>query len=155
MNKEGSAAYIELFNRIGWFFFELLVLGAVEDLKSASIFRLHKTAMWQFYIEVCSYFWLSLIIMICVSDHTFTITLYASSSYQVPPSYAAQSNLSTAHQLEKSFLEFQESIPLFQYVGRRVMLGVINHYAVDAEVQLVCKYLKACKTERVTSTCEL
>ena len=40
---------------IGWFFFELLVLGAVIDYESATTFRLHNKATWHFYIEVLRY----------------------------------------------------------------------------------------------------
>jgi hypothetical protein len=46
--------YDQLFNMIGWFFFELLVLGAVIDYESATTFRLHKKATWHFYIEIPS-----------------------------------------------------------------------------------------------------
>ena len=46
--------YEQLFNMIGWFFFELLVLGAVSDYKSATTFRLFNKARWHFYIEVFS-----------------------------------------------------------------------------------------------------
>lgn len=39
-------------DKIGWFFFQLLVLGSVEDFKSGCAFQLHKNAKWEVYIEV-------------------------------------------------------------------------------------------------------
>ena len=41
-------------DKIGWFFFQLLVLGSVEDFKSGCAFQLHKNAKWEVYIEVCN-----------------------------------------------------------------------------------------------------
>ena len=43
--------------------------------------------------------------------------------------------------------EFQKLLPIFQYVGRPVLISTRNDYVVDAEVQLVCKYLKAYDNE--------
>ena len=45
----------KLQKKIGWFLFELLVLGKVDDFHSGSSFQLHNRTDWEFYIEV-SYF---------------------------------------------------------------------------------------------------
>lgn len=79
-----------------------------------------------------------------------TITLFG---LQVPPSCSVQSkSLQTTRQLEQSVFEFQECLPLFHYIGRKVMIGFMNPYSIDSEVQLVCKYLKTCKVARTPST---
>ena len=43
-------------DKFGWFFFQLLVLGSVEDFKSGCAFQLHKNVKWEVYIEVSSGF---------------------------------------------------------------------------------------------------
>ena len=52
LNSEEVLFYNELMKRVHWFFFELLVLGAVEDFRSGITFRLHNKAKWELYIEV-------------------------------------------------------------------------------------------------------
>ena len=46
-------SYKELINKIGWFFFDLFILGYVEDPVSGASFRLPGGASWAVYIEVC------------------------------------------------------------------------------------------------------
>ena len=44
--------YRELMDVIGWFFFDLLVLGYVEDLDTGLSFRIPGGLQWAVYIEV-------------------------------------------------------------------------------------------------------
>ena len=44
--------YMELINKIGWFFFDLFILGYVEDPVSGTSFRLPGGVSWAVYIEV-------------------------------------------------------------------------------------------------------
>lgn len=44
--------YRELIGKIGWFFFDLFILGYVEDPVSGTSFRLPGGVSWAVYVEV-------------------------------------------------------------------------------------------------------
>ena len=46
--------YIQLMEVVSWFFFELIILGYVEDKESGLSFRLPGGINWQIYVEVPS-----------------------------------------------------------------------------------------------------
>ena len=45
--------YQYLMNQINWFFFNLFILGYVEDTCSGASFRLPSDSDWSVYVEVC------------------------------------------------------------------------------------------------------
>lgn len=47
-----SPTYSALMKSISWFFFDLLILGYVEDRKSGLSFRIPRAQLWSIYIEV-------------------------------------------------------------------------------------------------------
>ena len=47
--------YGHLMNEIGWFFFDLLILGYVEDPITGKSFRFPVGLDWTIYVEVCGY----------------------------------------------------------------------------------------------------
>ena len=50
-----KSPYHELINKVGWFFFDLLVLGYVEDPSSGKSFHFPANLSWKLFIEVsCS-----------------------------------------------------------------------------------------------------
>ena len=61
--------YSELIDIIGWFFFDLFILGYVEDPATGDSFRLHGGLKWVVYVEVIlllvvaaeAFFWHTLI----------------------------------------------------------------------------------------------
>ncbi len=52
MADSERSRYRELMGVIGWFFFDLFVLGYVEDADSGLSFRMPGQLMWAVYIEV-------------------------------------------------------------------------------------------------------
>ena len=54
-NNKNSTAYTSLMKVISWFFFDLLILGYVEDRKSGLSFRMPRGLTWLVYIEVPFY----------------------------------------------------------------------------------------------------
>ena len=44
--------YSDLIDLIGWFFFDLFILGYIEDPVTGESFRLHGELKWAVYIEV-------------------------------------------------------------------------------------------------------
>lgn len=47
-----KCCYQELMKVIGWFFFDLLILGYVEDKSTGLTFRLPRGLDWAIYVEV-------------------------------------------------------------------------------------------------------
>ena len=62
--QEENKQYNELINQISWFFFDLFILGYVEDTKSGLSFRLPGGLQWAVFVEVC-----------CIQYH-YTLMLY-------------------------------------------------------------------------------
>ena len=89
---------------INWFFFDLLILGYVEDCKSGLSFRMPRGLTWLVYIEV----------PFCGS-------------------------------LEESQRWIKKEIPTLDILGSPHVRHDQNEYFVDHSVQMVCKYLQACK----------
>ena len=97
----------ELMDTIGWFFFNFLVLGYVEDPSTGASFRLPGGQEWAIYIEVPSL------------DHTY--------------------------KPEESLHMFCKKVPTLGLLGSPHVIHPATPYAVDQDVQLVCKYLNAYK----------
>ena len=53
MDESERVRYRELMEVIGWFFFDLLVLGYVEDSNTGQSFRIPGSLAWAIYVEVC------------------------------------------------------------------------------------------------------
>ena len=53
MDEVELNSYKELIDTIGWFFFDLFVLGYVEDPLTGVSFRFPGGMSWAVYIEVC------------------------------------------------------------------------------------------------------
>ena len=49
------AQYMKLMEVTGWFFFDLLLLGYVEDRETGLSFRIPGGLQWAIYVEVCMY----------------------------------------------------------------------------------------------------
>ena len=106
-DEEESLCLPELVETIGWFFFNLLVLGYVEDPSTGASFRFPGGQKWAIYIEVPSL------------DHTYNP--------------------------ERSLQIFYEKVPTLSILGSPHVIDLATPYAVDQDVQLVCKYLRAYK----------
>ena len=122
-------------NTIGWFFFRLFIIGYVEDPVSGKSFSLPSGLSLEIYVEV--YMW--------VDGCMGVVTLPLCN--QVP----SMNDLSDSESLAR----FQEQLPTLKILGNLKNLGRSYQvspsipYAVDSDVQLVCRYLKALKTKRV------
>lgn len=92
---------------ISWFFFDLLILGYVEDPSTGTSFRIPGGLEWAIYIEVPS--------------------------------------IGGGARPEESLHVFCQSIPALGLLGSPHVVHHATPYAVDDDVQLVCKYLKAFK----------
>ena len=55
VDKSEGERYHQLMETIGWFFFDLLILGYVEDLATGKSFRIPGGLKWAIYIEVNTY----------------------------------------------------------------------------------------------------
>ncbi len=55
MAENERTSYRELVEVIGWFFFDLFVLGYVEDAGTGLSFRMPGQLKWRVYIEVSKY----------------------------------------------------------------------------------------------------
>ena len=64
---------------IGWFFFDLLMLGYVEDFKTGLSFRIPGGQAWAIYVEVC----VSVSVSVCVLSITL-LPLYHTYMYRFP-----------------------------------------------------------------------
>ena len=51
--------------------------------------------------------------------------------------------------MEENLKLFQERVPIFEYVGESIEINAKYKYKTDEDVQLVCKYLKAYKYNRI------
>jgi len=96
--------YEQLIETIGWFFFDLFILGYVEDPVTGNSFRFPGGMQWAVYVEVPS-------------------------RDQATP--------------DESLREFFEEVPALGLLGTPHPIYAETPYVVDADVQLVCKYLKA------------
>ena len=99
-----------LVETISWFFFDLLVLGYVEDTNTGASFRIPGGLEWAIYIEV--------------------------------PSLGHNSKP------EESLHLFCNALPTLGLLGSPHFIHHATPYAVDSDVQLVCKYLRAFKAYR-------
>ena len=52
MDKSECVRYHDLMEVIGWFFFDLLILGYVEDPTTGRSFRIPGSLAWAIFIEV-------------------------------------------------------------------------------------------------------
>ena len=60
MSENEKNVYNELMKVVGWFMFDLLLLGYVEDTRTGLSFCLPKGWNWAIYIEVCCPFFISI-----------------------------------------------------------------------------------------------
>ena len=151
MDENEQAHHRQLIKVIGWFFFDLLMLGYVEDSHSGLSFRIPGGLAWAIYVEVCVVMkWQNNRSNTCgyVTPFSFRCATYLalivvcsstqSSFYQnvqVP---------SHAHIIPEEALKyFQQEIPALGLLGTSHYIHPDTPYCVDEEVQLVCKYLKA------------
>ena len=117
-------------NTIGWFFFRLFIIGYVEDPVSGKSFSLPRGLSLEIYVEVyvgC--------VWVCVGVVTPPL------SNQVP----SLNDYSDSESLEM----FQNQMPTLKILGKEHKVPSSIPYAVDNEVQLVCRYLNALKTKKV------
>ena len=54
VDEKERERYDRLMEVIGWFFFDLFILGYVEDPNTGKSFRLPGGLKWAVYIEVCN-----------------------------------------------------------------------------------------------------
>ena len=106
-DKKESLYPQKLMETIGWFFFNFLVLGYVEDQSTGTSFHLPGGQEWAIYIEVPSL------------HHTY--------------------------KPKESLDMFCEAISTLHLLGSPHVIHPDTPYAIDADVQLVCKYLRAYK----------
>ena len=106
-DEEEKLRLEHLMETISWFFFDLLILGYVEDPATGASFRFPGGLEWALYVEVPSL------------DH------------QSKP--------------EESLHLFCQAVPALGLLGSPHVVHPATHYAVDDDVQLVCKYLRAYK----------
>ena len=140
---------------IGWFFFELLVLGAVSDYKSATTFRLFDKATWHFYIEVLSIIYKHAnVLYYLIPNNRFIACTKLYISFQIPSSYSSDPTLSMPCQLANNLSKFQELLPIFKHIGQKVVTGSINDFHVGCELQLVCKYLQTHENTKQLHDCK-
>ena len=52
--KDEQERYKRWIDKVGWFFFQLLVTGYVEDIESGECFQLPVGLEWKIYVEVCT-----------------------------------------------------------------------------------------------------
>ena len=50
--KDEQERYKRWIDKVGWFFFQLLVTGYVEDIESGECFQLPVGLKWKIYVEV-------------------------------------------------------------------------------------------------------
>ena len=55
VDEKERERYRQLMEVIGWFFFDLFILGYVEDPNTGKSFRMPGGLKWAVYIEVCVY----------------------------------------------------------------------------------------------------
>jgi len=99
--------YLQLIESINWFFFDLFILGYVEDPVTGQSFRFPGGLRIAIYVEVPS-------------------------RVQMQP--------------PESLRAFYEDIPALGLLGTSFFVDPDTPFVVGADVQLVCKYLKAYKT---------
>ena len=119
---------------VRWFFFELLILGYVEDPATGLSFHSPAGLSWALYIEV-QY---GAILMAYI-----TVTEVLCS--QQVPSRATQEK--PARLLE----HFKEEVPALALLGTPVYIDPKCDYCIDHDVQLVCKYLRAYENHKIDS----
>ncbi len=51
-HKKEKAHYCSLMQDIGWFFFDLLILGYIEDPATGKSFQVPGDLSWEMYVEV-------------------------------------------------------------------------------------------------------
>ena len=64
---------------IGWFFFDLLMLGYVEDSDTGLSFRIPGGLSWAIYVEVC--------VCVCVCVYVCVCVLFITNCRLTPLSY--------------------------------------------------------------------
>ena len=119
--------YHEIMEVVSWFFFDLLLLGYVEDPNTGLSFCIPRGLGWSIYAEVklantCR--------VNCISD-LFSI--------QVP----------CHRSVEESFKLFFKEVPTLKMLGSLHLIDSKIPYDVDDDVQLVCKYLRAHKLQTI------
>ena len=112
VDKNEHIRYKKLMEVIGWFFFDLFILGYVEDPVTGHSFRMPGGLAWSVYIEVPS----------------------------------RDLKLSAANNLK----QFCEEIPTLWLIASAHFVHQERPCAVDSDVQLVCKYLRAYETKGPT-----
>ena len=123
--------YHELMNKVGWFFFDLLVLGYVEDPSSGKSFHFPANRSWKLFIEV-----------------SYTIT-FASSIECVQTCVVQVPSRSTKGEYHENLEQFKTEVPVLGLLGTPVAIEHTSKFSITSDVQLVCKYLKAFETKRI------
>ena len=117
--------------KIGWFFFHLVLLGHVEDEESGASFHSPVGNRWKIFVEVLLFFH-------CSHESMLVCTCNS----KVP-----------SHENAKSSLDyFCESIaPSLSFVGDYFQVESDVPYEMDDDVKLVSKYLLAFESGRINS----
>ena len=127
-----TSPYYELMKQVGWFFFDLLVLGYVEDPSSGKSFHFPANLSWKLFIEVRHTIW-----FLCWFGNECVFVVV-----QVPSRNTAGDPLQNLEQ-------FQKEVPVLDLLGTPVAIKHTSKFSVTGDVQLVCKYLKAFQTKRI------
>ena len=126
-----KSPYHELMNKVGWFFFDLLVLGYVEDPSSGKSFHFPANHSWKLFIEV-----------------SYTIT-FASSIECLHTCVVQVPSRSTKGEYHENLEQFKTEVPVLGLLGTPVAIEHTSKFSITSDVQLVCKYLKAFETKRI------
>ena len=113
--------YLEFVQMIGWFFFDLFLLGYVEDPNTGLSFRLPGGLKWEVYVEVNQ------------ADLT-TFQPHWCLFVKVP--------FRDGRTAEESLKLFCDEVPVLELLSTSHYVGPNIAFAVDSDVQLVCKYLR-------------
>ena len=105
MDRREDYHYKQLMAVVGWFFFDLFLLGYVEDPITGLSFSIPGGKGWKIFVEV-------------------------------PSRFSSQSP-------QQALNQFKEDVPALGLLGVSHVIHPNTPYAVDEDVQLVCKYLQA------------
>lgn len=84
VDKSEYERYKELMDIIGWFFFDLLILGYVEDAVTGKSFRIPGGLKWAIYIEVNCHVCVCVCVCQCVPFVRGIFPCYRGTSLSVP-----------------------------------------------------------------------
>ena len=134
-----TSPYHELMKEVGWFFFDLLVLGYVEDPSSGKSFHFPANLSWKLFIEVIAIIFFNCKISYVQAGMRFVFFYFV---VQVPSRNTAGDPLENLEQ-------FKTEVPVLGLLGTPVAIEHTSKFSLTGDVQLVCKYLKAFETKLI------